>query len=93
MPQAGEVLVKTLSCGICGSDLHALHFLDRMADVSARMGGGGVGGGMDLSKPMVMGHEFSAEILDFGPNCERRLKTGTRDPLDIPRFLNRQNNQ
>jgi threonine dehydrogenase-like Zn-dependent dehydrogenase len=77
-PQAGEVLVKTLSCGICGSDLHALHYLDRMADVSARMGGGAVGGGMDLSKPMVMGHEFSAEILDFGPNCERRLKTGAR---------------
>jgi cell division protein FtsZ len=24
---------------------------------------------------------------------EPRLKTGTRDPLDIPRFLNRQNNQ
>ena len=23
----------------------------------------------------------------------QRLRTGTRDPLDIPRFLNRQNNQ
>ena len=24
VPSAGEVLVKTLACGICGSDLHAL---------------------------------------------------------------------
>ena len=24
IPSEGEVLVKTLACGICGSDLHAL---------------------------------------------------------------------
>src|ERR1700760_1594019 len=78
VPQAGEVLVKTLSCGICGSDLHALHFMDRMIDVGQRMGGAAVGGGMGLSKPMVMGHEFSAEVLDYGPGSQRRFKTGTR---------------
>ena len=29
-PAAGEVLVKTLACGICGSDLHALKHAERM---------------------------------------------------------------
>jgi threonine dehydrogenase-like Zn-dependent dehydrogenase len=24
IPQAGQILCKTLACGICGSDLHAL---------------------------------------------------------------------
>ena len=27
-PGPGEVLVKTLACGICGSDLHALRHAD-----------------------------------------------------------------
>lgn len=29
-PAPGEVLVKTLACGICGSDLHALKHAERM---------------------------------------------------------------
>ena len=36
----GEVLVKTLACGICGSDLHALKFADKMVDAVKRSGGG-----------------------------------------------------
>ena len=35
-PGPGQVVVKSLSCGICGSDLHALHSLDRMLDVALR---------------------------------------------------------
>ena len=30
VPQTGQTLVKTLCCGICGSDLHALPYLDLM---------------------------------------------------------------
>jgi threonine dehydrogenase-like Zn-dependent dehydrogenase len=33
---------------------------------------------MDLARDVVMGHEFCAEILDFGPGCERKLKRGDR---------------
>jgi len=33
-PGAGQVLVRTLACGICGSDLHALHHLEHMADTA-----------------------------------------------------------
>ena len=35
-PGPGEAIVKTLACGICGSDLHALKFADNMVDDRAR---------------------------------------------------------
>ena len=31
-PGPGEVIVKTLACGICGSDLHALKHAEKMVD-------------------------------------------------------------
>src|ERR1700738_4571853 len=33
-PVAGQVLVKTLACGICGSDLHARKHAPRMVDMA-----------------------------------------------------------
>ena len=33
-PVAGQVLVRTLACGICGSDLHALKHADQMVLMS-----------------------------------------------------------
>lgn len=74
-PQDGQVLVKTLACGICGSDLHMLKHAERMVEVGRRSG---QGEGMDLTRDVVMGHEFCAEILDFGPNTARTLNAGTR---------------
>ena len=71
----GEVLVKTLACGICGSDLHALKFADQMVDLSRRSGGPFV---MDLNRDIVMGHEFCAEVVDFGPGTQKTLKAGAR---------------
>ena len=74
-PAAGEVLVKTLACGICGSDLHALKFGQQMVETSKATGGSF---SMDLSHDVVMGHEFCAEILDHGPGTTKSLKAGTR---------------
>jgi threonine dehydrogenase-like Zn-dependent dehydrogenase len=74
-PGEGEVLVKTLACGICGSDLHALKYGQQMVDTSVETGGSF---SMDLTRDVVMGHEFCAEILDFGPGTARTLKAGTR---------------
>jgi cell division protein FtsZ len=34
-----------------------------------------------------------AQVPEADAGETPRLRTGTRDPLDIPRFLNRQNNQ
>ena len=75
-PSAGQVLVKTLACGICGSDLHALHHMEHMIELGRR--GGGLDNGFDPSADTVFGHEFCAEILDHGPGSPKALKAGTR---------------
>lgn len=74
-PRTGEVLVKTLACGICGSDLHALRFTEQLVDASRRSGGVFV---LDPKRDVVMGHEFCAELVDFGPGTTKKLKPGTR---------------
>src|SRR5262249_52488566 len=73
-PGPGEVLVRTLACGICGSDLHALKHADKFVETSRRAGGRP----MDLGRDVVMGHEFCAELVDHGPRTTRALRAGTR---------------
>jgi threonine dehydrogenase-like Zn-dependent dehydrogenase len=76
IPAEGQVLVRTLACGICGSDLHALHHMEHMIDLSRRAGA--PDSGFDPKKDTVFGHEFCAEILDHGPGSPRTLKSGAR---------------
>lgn len=85
VPGEGQVLVKTLACGICGSDLHALHHMEHMIDLSRRASGG-ADNGFDPTADTVFGHEFCAEILEFGPGCARTLKEGAR-VVSIPMTL------
>jgi threonine dehydrogenase-like Zn-dependent dehydrogenase len=73
-PGSGEVLVRTLACGICGSDLHALTHAEKFVETSRRAGGRP----MDLGRDVVMGHEFCAEIVEHGPDTARTLPVGTR---------------
>jgi threonine dehydrogenase-like Zn-dependent dehydrogenase len=75
IPGKGQVLVKTHSCGLCASDLHVLHHADRLIEWSNEYNGPFK---MDLKRPVVLGHEYVAEIMDYGPGSERKLKTGTR---------------
>ncbi|HJQ60000.1 MAG TPA: zinc-binding dehydrogenase [Vineibacter sp.] len=75
VPGAGQVLVKSLACGICGSDLHARQHGHRLVDVTRRIGARVP---MDLGRDVVFGHEFCAELLDFGPGTARKLKPGAR---------------
>ncbi|MCA0246182.1 MAG: zinc-binding dehydrogenase [Proteobacteria bacterium] len=75
IPAQGQVLVKTLACGICGSDLHAAKHAHRMVAVTKRIPGRVP---MDLARDVVFGHEFCCEILDYGPKTEKRIKPGTR---------------
>ena len=74
-PGPGEVLVKTLACGICGSDLHALKHTEKLVEASQRSGGVF---SMDLTRGIVMGHEFCAEVVDHGPGAKKLFKAGTR---------------
>ncbi|MBI3786013.1 MAG: zinc-binding dehydrogenase [Deltaproteobacteria bacterium] len=74
-PSDGEVLVKTLACGICGSDLHALKFADQMVETARESG---APFSLDVGRDVVMGHEFCCEVVDFGPNNYTTLKAGER---------------
>jgi threonine dehydrogenase-like Zn-dependent dehydrogenase len=74
-PGPGEVMVKTLACGICGSDLHALRHAEQFVEASRRAGSVFT---MDLTRDVVMGHEFCAEIVEYGPETTRALRAGTR---------------
>jgi threonine dehydrogenase-like Zn-dependent dehydrogenase len=74
-PGPGEVLVRTLACGICGSDLHALKHADTFVETARRAGNPFV---MDLARDVVMGHEFCGEIVAHGPGTTRVLPAGAR---------------
>ena len=74
-PGPGQVLCKTLVCGICGSDLHALDHYDHMIDITEQMG---VPSGFKRGHDTVFGHEFCCEVIDYGPGADRRFKPGTR---------------
>lgn len=75
-PGPGQVLVEILRCGICGSDLHLRHNCDSMKEMLANVGGAEL---FPSSKdPLVFGHEFCGEILEYGPKTRKKLKVGTR---------------
>ena len=75
VPEGGQVVAKTLACGICGSDLHAVHHLEHGVEIGRRCGAPDT---IDPSQDLVLGHEFCAEILDHGPGTEKRFAAGTR---------------
>jgi threonine dehydrogenase-like Zn-dependent dehydrogenase len=74
VPEQGQVLVKTLRCGICGTDLHAAKHTRQFVDLSRRSGNRF---GMDPARDVVFGHEFCCEVIEYGPNTPKRLKPGT----------------
>jgi len=72
VPGPGQVIVGVKACGICGSDLHfAKHGAD-VLELNNQIGGFGGSGGMqiDLNHDVFMGHEFSAEVLEAGPDTD-----------------------
>ncbi|HYZ66225.1 MAG TPA: zinc-binding dehydrogenase [Mycobacterium sp.] len=72
VPGPEQVLVGVKACGICGSDLHfAKHGADVLELTNQIDGFGGYGGmNIDLNRDVFMGHEFSAEVLEAGPDTE-----------------------
>jgi threonine dehydrogenase-like Zn-dependent dehydrogenase len=72
-PAAGQVLVQVKACGVCGSDLHFARHGAQMLALGQQMGGSpglGTGTGVDLDRDVFMGHEFSAEVLEAGPDTQ-----------------------
>ncbi len=74
-PGPGQLLIKVLRCGICGSDLHARHNCDELADITAEVGYDGIFRSRDS---MVLGHEFCGEVLDHGVKTSKAMPSGTR---------------
>lgn len=58
-PRAGEVLVKPLWCGICGTDLHEYAQGPIVIPTAPHPLTGACGS-------QILGHEFSAEVLEVG---------------------------
>ena len=71
VPGPGQVLVAVRACGICGSDLHFARHGQTVLDRGAELQNAGLqGGALDLSADVFMGHEFSAEVLEAGPDTD-----------------------
>ena len=72
IPGRGQILVRSLACGICASDLHFMDHPEAGIDDDSGMST------YDQDVDIVMGHEYCAEVVDYGPGSERRFPIGTR---------------
>jgi threonine dehydrogenase-like Zn-dependent dehydrogenase len=70
VPETGQVLVAIRACGICGTDLHFAAHGDRVLEMTERVARGSSGMDVDLKHDVFMGHEFSAEVLEAGPDTD-----------------------
>lgn len=67
-PAPGQVLVETIACGICGSDLHTVDHADEMVQVAIDAKSETFN--FDPRHDLVMGHELSVRVLDTGPEVD-----------------------
>lgn len=72
-PGRGEVLVSTKACGICGSDLHAAKHTSDFVQTSIETGGAFK---LTTFDPVVLGHEFCAEVVEHGPKTDKTHAVG-----------------
>ena len=60
-PRGNQMLCRCLACGICGTDLHTMHYGARDNDWVDVLQGG-----LDPHRDCVMGHEFVTRIEELG---------------------------
>ena len=65
-PGRGEVVIKNMVCGVCGTDVHIFH---------------GEPGSADVNPPVVLGHEYSGEVVEVGEGVTA-LKPGDHVTVD-----------
>jgi threonine dehydrogenase-like Zn-dependent dehydrogenase len=83
-PGPGEVLVKTLAAGICGSDLHCATHGEQLIASAKEVAGVEL---FRLDEPVVMGHEYCAELIAYGPDTARTIPLGSRVASAAPVIL------
>lgn len=84
-PGEGQILAKVLRCGVCGTDLH---FKDHCQHWISLLGKQGYKGLQRTDGPIVLGHEFSAEVLEVRGRAPRGLRQGT-PIVAVPLLRNR----
>lgn len=67
-PAAGQVLVETIACGICGSDLHTVDHVHELVDAAKDAGSETFN--LDPDSDLVMGHEVSVRVLETGAGVD-----------------------
>lgn len=71
VPEQGQVLVAVKACGICGSDLHFAKHGAELLELSDQVRNAPMStSDIDLGADVFMGHEFTAEILEAGPDTQ-----------------------
>ncbi|GFG86484.1 zinc-binding dehydrogenase [Mycolicibacter algericus] len=63
VPGEGHLLLRTLSCAICASDIHFMDHPETDGDDP-------LFAGYDRHADIVMGHEFVGEVIGHGPNTD-----------------------
>jgi len=74
-PAPGQVLLRTLACGVCGSDLHVFSHGHELADLGRRVGAKNV---IDPDRDLVFGHEICGVVAEYGPDTIATFPLGTR---------------
>lgn len=62
----GEILIKVMACGICGTDVHIYHDAP---------------GATKPTVPVILGHEFAGEVVECASGTTR-LKVGDKVTVD-----------
>src|SRR5262249_52983571 len=65
VPGAGEGLAAVKAAGICASTLPARVYADELMPAAQEAGGPLI---FDPSRDYIMGHEFTAEVVERGPD-------------------------
>lgn len=86
-PQAGQVLVRSLACGICGSDLHIARHTSDVFSMYRKLGV--MDPAMDDHTGVMLGHEFCAEIVEYGPDTQQVFAKGAR-VTSVPILMSQQ---
>ncbi len=74
-PAADQVLVRVKACGICGSDV-AYFFGDASLETETGKG------------PLILGHEFTGEVVEVGEAAKNLFSPGDRVVLDPVQYCN-----
>ncbi len=62
----GEIVIRNMACGVCGTDVHIYH---------------GEPGSADVNPPVVLGHEYSGEVVEVGEGVSS-LRPGDHVTVD-----------